>query len=66
MPKAKKIKIVKIKEYKINYSFNGYGCVRVNAKNEKEAKKMFYEGNAEYNDEGDDYEIFEIEEVKAE
>ena len=52
-------------KYKVKYFFDGYGRAIIEAKNEEEAKDMFFEG--EFRDEkesGDNYNIDKVEEVK--
>lgn len=55
----------KLKTFLVNYSFNGYGRCRVEAKTQEEAENIFSEGGG-YNDDttGSDYEIDSVEEVK--
>ena len=53
------------KEYKIYYSYNGYGTAYVTAISEQQAKDMFNDDEcSEYNeDDGDGYQIEEINEI---
>ena len=52
----------KEKIYYIGYSFNGYGGIYVEAPSEERAKEMFYNGECDFDDEGDNYAIEEIRE----
>ena len=51
-------------KYLIKYSFQGYGETEIEAKNEQEAKELYYHGEADFHDEGDNYEIDTIEKIK--
>ena len=52
----------KVKEFEVNYSFNGFGKVFVEAENEDEAKELFLSGQFENEDEwGKDYKPYLIE-----
>ena len=54
-------------KYKINYYFDGNGEVMVEAKNKKEAKDKFFEGEFESEEEwGEQYNINSIEPVSEE
>jgi len=56
----------KLKMFTINYYFNGNGKVNVKAKNEEEARELFFEGNFENEEEwGDQYQIDNIKTIKG-
>jgi hypothetical protein len=48
-------------KFNVFYTYNGYGRAVVIAKDKKEAEQFFNEGNAQYNDDGDNYEISGVE-----
>ena len=49
-------------EYRILYSFRGYGTTHIEADDEEQAREQFLEGNYESNNEDtEDYEISEVE-----
>jgi len=53
-------------KYIVNYSFNGYGQVKVKAKNEKEAREIWHKVKFSDNDKdeyGEDHQIEEIEKI---
>lgn len=51
-----------MKTYSISYSFDGFGVAMVRAKNEQEAREKFYDGDCEYEDNGDNYVLENIQE----
>ena len=53
------------KTFKVNYSFDGYGEVLINAKNEEEAREKFIQGEfeGENNQWGENYGVNFIEEA---
>lgn len=56
-----------MKKFKIIYSFNGNGVSKIKAKNEEEAREIFYNGDMgeeQETEQGTNYEIEQIEEIK--
>jgi hypothetical protein len=56
-----------MKNYKINYYFDGRGEAFVEAKNEEEARDKFFGGEVDFESEnewGDTYNIETVEEIK--
>ena len=50
--------------YEINYSFDGYGTVKIEAENTKEAEELFKSGFRNATDEWiDNYQINEIDRI---
>jgi hypothetical protein len=53
-----------MKKFYVEYTFNGFGKIVIEAKNKKEAEEKFYSGECEYNDEGEQYDLFSVKEIK--
>ena len=55
-----------MKKYKIKYTFEGNGEVEVMAENEEEARKKFFEGEFDNEEEwAESYEMDKVEEMNA-
>ena len=56
-----------MKTFEINYSFEGYGTVKIEANSKKEAQELFYNGEYDVTSEaewGDNYQLENIKECK--
>jgi hypothetical protein len=53
-------------KYKIIYSYDGFGEAFVEANSPMEAEEEFYNGNAIFNDDGQEYKIEEVLEEEEE
>jgi aryl-alcohol dehydrogenase-like predicted oxidoreductase len=50
-------------KYEISYTYSGFGTATVEAKSKKEAEEKFFDGEVNYEDNGDNYEIGTVEKI---
>lgn len=53
----------KLNEFRIEYATSGYGHCYIEAKNEAQAKQLFYDGEFERDDQNEEEEITEITKI---